>query len=275
MTIETGPPDESYEKNIEFLIDSLPEYMENDTTSGNWKLFSPVGDQFNNLENDIQSVNLANDLETADTIEQLETQAKLVDLSLNPNESKKHFRSRISAYYKLNTAEGTISDVFNLFADVLNIKLNELRYTKMEAPGTDQIIVPKDSVLNSNLTLSEIEDITNNLTPAGHELKIIFNGTLNYITPTTYQNTTDWSSYDGYDGLTVNELPKQNGGTYAGPVGYEAIKQTISVLQGTFDYVTPTTYQNKTDWSSSSGYDGLDADGQRKGNGGRYSEVAN
>lgn len=216
MSIETGPPDNSYDDNVEWLIDSLPGFMENDETSGNWKLFSPIGDRLDELENDLQSVSRATFVQEAYSIEQLEKHAQAVNLSYRQGETLEHYRARIFAKYQLNTSEGTAGDVINSVSTILNTDPENIGYKELDIEATIQLKMPSKSVDNISLLSGEISDILKELVPAGYNVKGTLRGTFKYVSPSTYNDTTNWSLYKGYDGLDADNNPKENGGTYAG-----------------------------------------------------------
>jgi hypothetical protein len=218
MSIETGPPDNSYDDNVEWLIDSLPGFMENDETSGNWKLFSPIGDRLDELEDDLQSVSRATFVQEANTIEQLEKHAQAVNLPYRQGETLEHYRARIFAKYQLNTSEGTAGDVINSVSTILNTDPENIGYKELNIEATIRILMPSKKVDNLNLAAGEIANILNNLVPAGYDVRGKLRGSFKYVTPSTYNDTTNWSEYEfgGYDGLDSNGDPKEDGGTYAG-----------------------------------------------------------
>lgn len=218
MVVETGPPDETYEDNVEYLIDTLPGFMENDESSGNWHLLAPIGNQIDELESDIQSISRATTVQEADTIEQLNKHADMVGESQQSGEGKEHFRSRLFARFQLNTAEGTAADIINSVATILDVERETIIYRELSQEATVELVMPKSAIDALNLTSGELAEILNDLVPAGYEIFGKAKGTFLYVSPTTYNNTDNWSLYDGYDGLDSNGDPKGNGGTYAGIV---------------------------------------------------------
>lgn len=218
MPINTGPAEDSYDDNTEYLIDTLPGIMANNDESGNWKLFSPIGAEIESLEADLQAVDRATSVQQADTIAQLEKLGKMVDLSINEGESKEHFRSRLFAQYQLNTTEGTIGDVIHTVSTILDVSPENIGYKQLDVDATVEVTMPYSAVDNLNLQESEVANILDDLVPAGYRILGQTQGTFTYVTPSTYTNTSDWAQYQGYDGLNVNDEPKQDGGTYAGIV---------------------------------------------------------
>lgn len=219
MPVNANPPGEDYQDNTEWLVDTLPTFFANDTDSGNWHLFAPVGDQIDTLDSDIEAVDRATDVQRADTIDQLERLAKLVEVTPRDGESKEHFRARTFARYQLNTAEGTISDVLNSVATILNINVERVGYVDIDREAAVGIIMPKKAVDTVNLSESEVSDILHDLVPAGYEVRGQIRGTFTYVSVDEYDSTSDWSNYNyGYDSLdgTGTNTPTGEGGTYAG-----------------------------------------------------------
>jgi len=218
MPIDTGPPDDTYDDNVEYFIDTLPGFMANDEDSGNWKLVSPIGKAVDRLENDLEAVDRATLVQEADTIAQLDELAKLVNMSHNSGETKEHYRARIFARYQINTAEGTIGDVIHSVSTILDVDPEKIGYQDLDTEATVGVVMPRSAISALNLTSEEIADILNQLIPAGYEIAGQTRGTFVYVSESTYNNTTDWSDYQGYDGLDGNGDPKEDGGTYAGIV---------------------------------------------------------
>lgn len=222
MPVNAGPPDESYDSNIEWLVDTLPTFMANDESSGNWHLMTPIGNQIDDLDADIEAVDRASHVQSADTIDQLEKLARMVEAVHRDGETKEHYRSRIFARYQLNTAEGTVGDLLQSVSTILDANIENIgyvdHYKEFGTPAEVGIVMPGQKVDQLNLTSDEIADILNDLAPAGYTVFGQTRGTLLYVTPSTYNNTSDWSQYDGYDGLDANGDPKGTGGTYAGIV---------------------------------------------------------
>lgn len=220
MPVNAGPPDENYEDNIEWLVDSLPTFMANDETSGNWHLMTPIGNQFDELDADIEAVDRATAVQDADSIDQLERLARMVETTHRDGETKEHYRARIFTRYQLNTTEGTVPDLIHAVATILGTEVENIGFQDLYVQLGDRakigLVLPGKKVDNLSLTSSEIADLLNGLMPAGYSVIGQKRGTFLYVTPSTYTNTTDWSQYDGYDGLDANGDPKGNGGTYAG-----------------------------------------------------------
>jgi hypothetical protein len=218
MIVETGPPDDSYDNNVEYLIDTFPGFMENDSSSGNWKFLTPIGNQIDILESDIEDVSRATILQEAETLEQLDKHADAVGLNHKTGESVSHYRARIFAKYQLNTSEGTIGQLINSASRILNIRKESIEFQEEQAAATVSLLIPRKSLKQTNFSSSEIDTILNELIAAGYSVFTKTRGTFLYVNPSTYNNTTDWSTYDGYDGLDTNNDPKETGGTYAGIV---------------------------------------------------------
>lgn len=221
MAINAGPPDDSYDSNVEYLIDTLPGFMANDEDSGNWHLLSPIGEEINRLENELEAVDRAASVQEADTIDQLDKLGKMVNKSHRAGEGKEHYRSRLFARFQLNTAEGTIGDIIHSVSTILDVEPEKIGYQDLDNTSTEAtigVVMPRSAVNSLNLSSGEIANILHDLVPAGYEVEGQTRGTFLYVTPTTYENTSDWSTYDGYDGLDSNGDPKETGGTYAGIV---------------------------------------------------------
>ena len=228
MHTDFGPGDESYDDNVEYLIDTLPAFMENSEDSGNWRLYTPVGNRVDELEDDLRAVDRATSVQHADTLAQLEELAKLVDLPHREGEKKEHYRSRLFARYHLNTAEGTLSDLLTSVSNIIDSDIENIEYQDLDAEATVGLVLPGKKVEQSDLTAQEIADILHDLVPAGYEVEGQKRGTYTYLADSAYSGPYDSvnGGYDstelnsdaslGHDGLDSNGDPKGNGGTYAG-----------------------------------------------------------
>jgi len=216
MPTDFGPEDGNYTDNTEYLIDTLPSFMENDEKSNNWKLYTPIGNRFSEIESQLAATDRATEVQNADTIDQLKKLAELVDLDHRGGETKEHYRSRIFARYQVNTAEATVPDILHSVSTILDTDIRNIDY--LDGPNAAQvnIIMPAAALESLNLGNEEVAEILSDLVPAGYEVNGLTKGTFKYVSPSTYNETSNWSQYDGYNGLDTNGDPKDGGGTYAG-----------------------------------------------------------
>lgn len=228
MHTDFGPGDETYDDNTEYLIDSLPEFMANSESSGNWKLYTPLANQFDEIEEDLRGVDRATAVQYADTIDQLKKWGELVDIKPRDGESKEHYRSRIIAKFQLNSCEGTARDILYSASTILNCNVRDIGYDELDAETTIRLTFPGKKIENSNLSSDEITNILHDLLPAGYEVAGQKRGTFTYLSESAYTGSYDSSNggYDsadldstyryGHDGLDSDGNPNDNGGTYAG-----------------------------------------------------------
>lgn len=201
----------------ESLSSQLPEYLPKDPESGNYKILSTVAERLDSFEDDIDSVNRATSPQYADTIEQLERIAALVDLKPYQDETKEHFRARVISEFQLLTSEGTVTDLLNAIATILNTDIDTLRYTEEHTTGSGdcQVGVPGSLLDTFQLSDTELVDIIDQLIPSSYRVTVLTRGSFTYITPADY-NSDNHDSQKGYGGLDANGNPNNNGGTYAG-----------------------------------------------------------
>lgn len=144
---------------------------------------------------------------------------KLMQVSPQEDESITRYRSRVMAEYSLVTCKGTIEDVLETAAAILDVNVESLRYSEPAGGehGTVLLEIPVSAVNNLELELSELSNILNRLLAAGYRIETSVSGTFTYLSPTQYED----DAHDpelGYDGLDTNGEPKDNGGTYAGVI---------------------------------------------------------
>ena len=203
----------------ETLAAQLPEFMPKDPESGNFKFLSTIAERLDANEADIAAVDRAMTVQQADTIDQLERLARLVDLKPRRNETREHFRARVLSEFQLVTSQGTVKDLLNATATILDIELESIDYTEEHTSnaGNARISVPVSKLESIALSDTEFGKIVKELIPAGYRLDVFKKGTFTYVSPTTYNDSTFSHDPDkGYDGLDTNGNPKNNGGTYAG-----------------------------------------------------------
>jgi len=197
-----------------YILRRLPGWMPTDESTGNFKLLDTVGHAIDRLDGDIQAVDEATTPQEANTVAQLEELARLVSLPSKQKEGKEKYRTRIVAEFQNVTNEGSVRELINNVATLLNVSVQEISYFKQDH-GRIQLYVPGKALDSLDITNDEFVEIAENLIAAGFNLTALRRGTFTYITPDDYENATQDVS-KGYDGLDSNSEPKDNGGTYAG-----------------------------------------------------------
>lgn len=203
------------------LAGKLPDYLPRDASTGNYKLLYAIAQYIQDLEHNLDSIDNAVNVQEAETIDQLRELAKMVELVPETNESTDHFRARLLVEYGLTSGEGTIDDVINGTAELLDIAPEKVEYNEPILGGTENgtasVGVPDSAVKDSALTKSEVGNQIDRLAPAGCRVTAIIAGTFTYITPSDY-NANNHDADLGYDGLDSNGNQKDNGGVYAGVI---------------------------------------------------------
>lgn len=199
------------------LAAELPTYYPNAAETNNYKALKAVAGQLEKHASDVDSVDIATTVDHAKTIDQLRELGKAVDILPRENEAKEHYRARVKAEYAVLTCEGTISELLEITADILNIRTSALGYVEPSGSeyGTVNLSIPTRAFNNTELSEGEVIDIVDRLIAASYRIDSLTTGTFTYITPTDYNND-NHDSTKGYDGLDSNGDPKNNGGTYAG-----------------------------------------------------------
>lgn len=203
----------------ESLAAQLPEFMPKDPESGNYKFLSTIAERLDSFDEDIDAVDRAMTVQHADTVDQIERLARIVDLKPYQNESQKHFRARVISEFQLLTSKGTVSDLLNATATLLDVNKDKIGYTEEYRPegGYAQLSVPLLKLELFTLSDSEFGRIVESLIPSSYFLEVIKQGTFTYISKSMYNDSTFTHNTErGYDGLDTNGDPKETGGTYAG-----------------------------------------------------------
>ena len=140
---------------------------------------------------------------------------ELVGVTPRDGETVDHYRARVFAEFALSTSEGTVDDVLDTMATILNISPSKIDIDDRSAPGRATVKIPSAPLDKQSLTKAEVAEIVERLLPASYVLDTLVSGTFTYITPATY-NVDDHNPDRGYDGLDANGDPEDTGGTYAG-----------------------------------------------------------
>lgn len=203
----------------EALAAQLPKYMPKDPNSGNYKLLSTIAERLESLDSDIDSIDRATTVSTADSLAQLERLADLVGLVPYTNETREHFRARVLAEFQAITSQGTVKNVIDGIATMLDTDVSNVKYTETHTTsgGSAQIEVPLSKLDSIAFDDQEFSSVIKELMPASYRIDILNRGTFTYISPADYNDAGFSHDPDkGYDGLDTGGNPKGNGGTYAG-----------------------------------------------------------
>ncbi|ELY49907.1 DUF4230 domain-containing protein [Natronorubrum bangense] len=195
----------------------LPPFMPNDPSSPNYELLDVVGHAIDALEEDIVEVTNATTPQNATSIDQLFELAKLVDVNPKSEDCIDNYRPRVLNRFSLMTGEGTISDLLESIALILDVNISALQYSEDLENGVVVIEFPQAALDSTNLDQDELREIFNETVFAGYRVDLTFRGTFTYITPEDYDDA--GFSHDselGYDGLDEFGEPNGNGGTYSG-----------------------------------------------------------
>jgi len=208
-----------HDTTAEDLAAQLPTFMPKDPNSGNYRLLKTVAGVLDIIRDDIEAVDFAMNVQTAQSMGELDKLGELVDLHPYENETVEHFRARLIAEYQLVTGEGTIRDLLQGAAAILDVDSRNLDYAEptlgTNEHGTMSMTFPVKTLDASELTDSELANILDQLVPAGYRLDALKKGTFTYISESDYQ-AANFDPDLGYDGLDGSGNPKDNGGTYSG-----------------------------------------------------------
>ena len=203
----------------ESLTAQLPSFMPTDPESGNYKFFSAIAERLESQEADVDSISRASSVLHADSLDQLERLAKFVDVVPYQNETREHFRARVIAEFQLLTSTGSVGDVLNATATILEAEVEDIGYSEdyTAEAGNVRLTIPLSNLKSTALSSEEFKEIGGQLLPAGYRLDVLNLGTFTYISPEEYLDSNFVHDADlGYDGLDSGGNPKDAGGTYAG-----------------------------------------------------------
>lgn len=194
---------------LEDMVDELPTYFPKHENSGNYKLLRPIAKQFSKTEEFIDELEKNTKPTEADSVESLHKLAKLVNVSPNENEDIEHYRARVLAAYHNVTNEGSIGEVTNTIAYILDVDNETVMYYGSEEPGIIEMGIPIKGINNVPLDEAEILDIVEDNLPAGYSVESIALGTFSHMA------VGDESVEGrGYAGLDEDGEPTDTGGTY-------------------------------------------------------------
>lgn len=203
-------------ENGQNLVDQLPPWMPKAPRTGNFKLLDAVGRAVDRLDDDIEAVDNASTVQQAETVAQLEQLAKLVDLGPKDGESKEKYRARTIAEFQKLTSEGTIKNLLENSAEILDVNTQAIEYKPEDENGFFTLGVPFDALQALSLTSSEFKEVIEDQAAAGFRIRAVELGTFDYITVTDYNN----SNHDTNKAYTSDSdgdgSPDSGGGTYSG-----------------------------------------------------------
>lgn len=202
------------------LAKELPPWMPKDPSSGNYKLFGPIGDAIERLDEDIEAVDRATTVQHADTVDQLKELAKMVELPLKAGEGKEKYRARVFAEFQLATNEATAAELIENAANILDVKPESITYDELAEVATIRIGAPGDAVDALAISDSEFATIMDRLAAAGVRVESIKLGTFTYISSADYNDASfSHDASKAYDSDSDSDgQPDGNGGTYSGVI---------------------------------------------------------
>jgi hypothetical protein len=198
MTVDTSPPGD-YDDNLEWLIDSLPAYLNKEEGRGNEDFLRAVANQLDGIEDSLNEVDDAQNVQNARTKEQIDRLATLVGVSKKANESVEHYRARTIARYQLNTSSGTVGDLLASFSATFSIDQDQVWYadwSKLYDMNRDVFFLPYEDVKAHPLNDSDIPDLVGRQSAAGKTVQAMYDGPLRPISETNYQSTANWTGYE-------------------------------------------------------------------------------
>jgi hypothetical protein len=196
----------------EELVEGLREWMAGKDTD-NEKLVRPIADELVSIESDVEDTYKATHVQLASTADEIEEQSKLVDIE-RTTDSVELLRSKTLVGFAMNTSQGTVPQVINEMATLLNINPEDIEYDSVDTEnGLSQYWVPSSS-LDGSITDQDLTQIFNDFVAAGYRIDILVRNSFEYRTVTEYNNNTAEDSDKGYNGLDGSGNITTTGGKY-------------------------------------------------------------
>lgn len=205
-------------ENGELIFDQLPSWLPDDEETGNFKLLDVIGRALDRIEGDVGSLDNATTVQNAETVEQLAELAKLVELEPEIGEGRGKFRTRLIAEYQTLSSEGTLRDILENTATLLDTSPENIGYKDLAENGAIQLLIPQKPLDDLSIEESEFVEVIGKHSAAGFRIDASLMGTFTYRTPDDYSSGTN-DATKGYDGLDANGDPTDSGGTYSGLLG--------------------------------------------------------
>ncbi len=187
-------------------------YPDGDQSSEWNALLTAIANEFATLDevrHDIENAKFVDDA----TGDQLEKLATIFDLERRAGELDSTFRLRIKAALRSQLSSGTVEDVRDAVAILLNTTTSRV---VIQEPYDTQGIVLEVGVWNEDLeavgvTASQLSDFVDEVTAAGVDLTVFERGTFQFTS-----NSTPVTSTNGFQELDGNNDPIEGtGGTWA------------------------------------------------------------
>lgn len=201
------------------LVDGLPLWMNGNRSSGNFHFLEPIGQEFDELIGDVETAEDATQVQNASSIPQLYELAKLVDEPIREDgETVERYKARTQARFQEVTNEATPPEIVNNAADFLGIDKQNITYSRPSSENGVVTLSFEDESFSGSLTKSDASVALNRQTAAGFRIDIVDIGTLQYITPTDYNNG-NYDTSKGYSTTDANGDPiLDQGGSYSGAI---------------------------------------------------------
>ena len=207
-----SPTSLEVDKKVEELGDRLPPWMPKKNSTNEDLLAPPIGEVLN-INEDIQAVFRGTKPQFAQTEELIDELAKLVDVEQTTN-NQEIFRAKTMLGFAINTSQGTVPQVLKEMAALLDVRIDQITYKDVEQFGVSQYIIPRDVVVDSDITKEEFTDIFRQFVAAGHNIEIILQGTYEHRSLEAYEADINIPER-GHNGLNSDKTVDPVGGVYS------------------------------------------------------------
>lgn len=198
---------------VDEMVDSLPAPFPKQSDSNNFSLLFSAGQTLERLSEDVDRVRIATQILNAKTIPELQELAHIVNVTHKTGEELGAFRVRVLAAFNILTAEATIKELLEGAAFITGIQPDDIQYEENVQPGVIQLTFPEQILDDIPLDPEKISSILEQMVAAGYTLELVFDGTLQYTTPTNWED----GNYDPDRGKgTIEDGEVTDRGTYAG-----------------------------------------------------------
>lgn len=180
------------------------------SASNTYKLLTAIATEHERVRTTYNKLKALNKVGTAEG-HALDKFGFAVNLPRQAGESDDSYRKRIILRYRINSIEGTMEEIMQFMATLLDTTTENVEYNTRFTVTPATLFVSTEASLyeNSALTFEEIENIANEVVSAGHRIVLEERGTFRLTNDELLSN----EGHIAEKGLTADDI--ETGGTLA------------------------------------------------------------
>jgi len=176
------------------------------------QLLEPVAKACAELETEYEKVESGTRVLTADSKEELNYFAEVVGITPDESESVEFYRKRILSELAKLSSDGSPKSILEFTTLLFDVRPQAVTLENTTGSGGFTIRLPLTVIQNQVDTAKKATRLFENITASTYGVDISGTGTLEYITPSEYNN----SNYDTqYGYATISNGSVTDGGTYS------------------------------------------------------------